>query len=430
MSSRVLVAASVLLAGAVGGCGTSGVALEGVRTSAHHPPRPVADGTRTDRGGGWSPESLLARSAPTAAGASEPTPARAWGAPGGPGGDAGLDDGLGWYAGVLRERVSRSAPPEDAPGSVNISRVTTTFEGSDFDPVVSRDGSFLVFASTQHRATADLYLKRPGSSTLTQLTTDPGHDMMPSISPDGRWVAFTSNRSGSWDIYVMGIDGGRALQVTSDPSPELHPSWSPDGNSLVFCRLGAVSGRWELWVVDLRRPTVAHCIGEGLFPEWCPTPGTGAGGADRIVYQRSRERGQRSFGVWTIDYADGQASNPMLVASSPERAFINPTWSPDGRWIAFAGVPARDVGSAGGSRPARAGLYLASVEGGGLVPLTSGRGVDLMPTWAPDGTLYFISDRAGHDNVWMMPTAPAIATASGRVPGSGPVFTRTPTDEP
>jgi len=333
------------------------------------------------------------------------------------------DDGLGWYSGTFDESLAGSTPPEDAAGSANISQVTDTFEGADFDPVVSRDGSFIVFASTQHRATSDLYLKRLGSSVLTQITSDPGHDMMPSISPDGRWIAFTSNRSGNWDIYVMPIDGGKALQLTTDGAPDLHPSWSPDGNGLVFCRFGEAGRRWELWVLDMRTPTLSFFIGEGLFPEWSPVAGTGASGMDRILYQRSRERGSRSFGVWTIDYGNGEATNPMLIASSPTQAYINPTWSPDARWVAFAGVPNdADWADRGAPRPSNADLFLASVEGGNRVPLTSGRGVDLMPTFAPDGTLFFISDRSGHDNLWMMTTHGAIQTATGRVPMGAPVF--------
>lgn len=335
------------------------------------------------------------------------------------------DDGLGWYSGTFEESLASATPPPNPQGTANISQVTTTFDGADFDPVISRDGSFMVFASTQHRPTADIYLKRTGSSVLTQITSDPAHDMMPSISPDGQWIAFTSNRSGNWDIYVMPITGGKALQLTTDAAADLHPSFSPDGQSLVFCRFGQASRRWELWVLDMRTPTLAFFIGEGLFPEWCPIAGTGQGGTDRIVYQRARERGSRAFGVWTIDYGHGEATNPMLIAAAPNHAYINPTWSPDAKWIAFASVPSdADWAERGAPRPSNADLVLASVEGGNRVPLTSGRGVDLMPTFAPDGSLLFISDRTGHDNVWMMTTREAIHTATGRVPMGTPVYTQ------
>ncbi|MBC7771342.1 MAG: PD40 domain-containing protein, partial [Pyrinomonadaceae bacterium] len=127
----------------------------------------------------------------------------------------------------------------------SLAQVTFASQGSDFDPAVSRDGQFIVYASTQHRPTADIYMKSVNGRTITQLTADPGQDVMPTVSPDGKRVAFASNRSGSWDVYVMTSSGGQAVQVTSDPAHELHPSWSPDGTQLVFSRMGPTSGRWE-----------------------------------------------------------------------------------------------------------------------------------------------------------------------------------------
>jgi Tol biopolymer transport system component len=441
MTTSARLAAIIAITGLAAGCSTwqREPVASGRPAAAHPHPAPSTSGAAHSWQGQHQAEHAGANAfpnntAPTTDGFPDsPAPAAApTTRPGALGsttsGQGTSDDGLGWYSGTFDESLATSLPPDDFGGSANISQVTDTFEGADFDPVISRDGSFMVFASTQHRATSDIYIKRMGSTVLTQVTSDPAHDMMPSISPDGQWIAFTSNRSGNWDIFVMPIDGGKALQLTTDAAPDLHPSWSPDGNSLVFCRFGQAARRWELWVLDMRTPTLSFFIGEGLFPEWCPVAGTGANGTDRILYQRSRERGSRSFGVWTIDYGHGEASNPMLLASSPERAFVNPTWSPDGSWVAFAGVPNdADWAERGAPRPSNADLYLASVEGGNRVPLTSGRGVDLMPTFAPDGTLFFISDRSGHDNVWMMTTHGAIQTATGRVPAGAPVFTEAPT---
>jgi hypothetical protein len=169
-------------------------------------------------------------------------------------------------------RVVRVPEPVDEtieaiPATANVARVTFAEEGADFDPCVSPDGSRLVFASTQHRATADIYIKRTDSRVVTQLTNDPAEDAMPKVSPDGERIAFASNRAGSWDIYVMPIGGGKAVQISSDLADEIHPSWSPDGSQLVFGRLGEATGRWEMWIVSLQNPSVAHFIGFGLFPE-------------------------------------------------------------------------------------------------------------------------------------------------------------------
>lgn len=307
-------------------------------------------------------------------------------------------------------------PEQSAPGS--LLRVTVGSVGADFDPHISADGTVLAFASTQHRATADIYSKRVGSNVVTQLTSDPGEDVMPAISPDGTRIAFASDRTGSWDIWVMPAAGGKAVQITSDPAHELHPSWSPDGTHLVFCRLGESSGRWELWVLEVQQPQVAHFIGHGLFPEWCPTGGTGLDGADRILFQRSRERGDRGFAVWMIDYAEGQSGSPTQIAASEKAAFVNPTWSPDGRHVVFASiehVTERPEASGGSGEwgAARADLWMVAVDGTGLVNLTSGGARDLMPTWSKDHRIYFASARGSSENIWSTDARPALHAAAG-----------------
>lgn len=321
-------------------------------------------------------------------------------------------------------RRSRGRSSEIAPESPNVAQVTFAHDGAVFDPVVSPDGSFIVFSSTQHRPTADIYLKRTDSRVVTQLTSDPAHDAMPAISPDGSRIAFTSNRAGSWDIFVMPIAGGRPLQITADPAPEVHPSWSPDGSKIVFSRQGATSGRWEMWVVDAYNSATSQFIGYGQFPEWCPVAGTGLGGGDRILFQRASERGSRAYSVWTVDYQDGQASRPTEIASSPTAALINPTWSPDGRRIIYASVPNDGHWQARSThRPEQSDLWMIDIEGTNLVRLTDGHALDLMPAWAGPTTVYFASDRGGVDNLWTLDVADAIAVAQGSPTGQDAVTT-------
>jgi TolB protein len=306
-------------------------------------------------------------------------------------------------------------------GGGNLSRVSFALEGADFDPSVSPDGQQIVFASTQHSHNANIYIKNVQSRVVTQLTQGPHHDVMPRISPDGSRIAFASNRSGNWDVFVMPITGGQAVQVTTDSAHELHPTWSPDGRHLVFCRLGQVSGRWEIWVTDVLNTGVAHFLGHGLFPEWCPTPGTGRDGADQILFQRSRDRGDRAFSIWVIDYhRNGTAGTPTEIVSSPVAACINPSWSPDGQWVGFATVPnPAQWDQMTQFRPAAADLWMIGANGTGLVRLTSDEGVNLMPTWGRDDRIYFISDRGGVDNIWSMNVRGAILAATGKSPETG-----------
>jgi dipeptidyl aminopeptidase/acylaminoacyl peptidase len=326
---------------------------------------------------------------------------------------------------ALDESAAEAGP--DLPTTTNISRVTFAEEGADFDPCVSKDGTHVVFASTQHRKNSDIYIKRTDSRVVTQLTNDPADNAMPSISPDGTKVAFASNRSGNWDIYVMPITGGKAVQITSDASDEIHPSWSPDGKQLVFCRMGT-TGRWEMWTTDVQNPSVENFIGYGLFPQWCPVAATGEGGSDRILFQLGKERGRRAFGLWTVDVGPAGASNSTEIASSGPTALINPTWSPDGKWIVYAEVPvspATQASAAANSESRKSPwsrLWMVGVEGEGKVRLTSGPGVALSPTWSGN-RLFFVCDRTGAENIWSLDVSSALAAAQATV--GGPAVAKT-----
>lgn len=302
----------------------------------------------------------------------------------------------------------------DAPfdGSENLSQISFTAVGSDFDPNVTPDGQFIVFASTQHRPTADIYIKSVRGRTVTQLTSDPSNDVMPSTSPDGSRIAFASDRSGSWDIYVMNRDGGPAVQVTSEPSHEMHPTWSPDGQFLAYSRLGPTSGQWELWVTEADNPAVRKFLGYGVFPEWSPVD-------SHILYQRPRERGDRLFSVWTIDFRDGEGVNPTEIISSPLAAVVNPSWSPDGRFIVFATIRNNDPSQQGSSRPNQSDLWIVSADGSSRANLTGGRFVNLMPAWSPNNRIFFVSDRSGVDNIWSLRPERAITAAMGPRPNRG-----------
>ena len=318
--------------------------------------------------------------------------------------------------------IAESLPTEldtygETPDTANYSQITSTHEGSDFDPTLTPDGRTIIFASTQHRRTADLYSRDVNSQVITQLTSSPFNDVMPAISPDGQRIAFSSDRNGNWDLFVMPTGGGNAVQVTHEPAQELHASWSPDGQRLAFSRLGEVSGRWELWVIDLQNTAVAHFLGFGLFPEWCPTPGTGRNGGDQMVFQRSRERGERAFSIWTIDYANGRAENPSQLAVSTFSALINPTWSPDGKQVVYASVPnPSEWASFVDAEPEAAAIHMVNADGSGLVTLTGGNSVDLMPFWGRDGNIYYVSNRNGSENIWSMSASEAIYAATGILP--------------
>jgi len=278
---------------------------------------------------------------------------------------------------------------------VNIAQITDAAEGACFDPTINRTGEFLVFASTMHRPTADLYLKSVDGRTITQLTADPADDVMPAITPDSQRVAFASNRSGNWDIYTMSLAGGQVTQVTTDPDAELHPTWSPDGRYLAYCKHGAQSQRWEIWIVDVNNLAAPRFVEYGLFPKWSPDPAR-----SKLLFQRPRQRGSRYHSIWTVDIIGNEAVHPTEIVSAANAAVINPTWSPDGSRIAFVTViePEERVSES----IEQSDVWVVNLDGTGRTNLTNGQHANFQPVWGPDGKVFFVSNRSGADNIWMV----------------------------
>jgi TolB protein len=290
-------------------------------------------------------------------------------------------------------------------GGGNLAQVSFATEGGDYAPDVDRTGKFMVFASTQHRPTFDVYRKSVDGRTVTQLTTDPSDDLMPAISPDGSMVAFASNRNGNWDIFVMPFTGGAPTQLTSDSDEEVQPTWAPDGKRLAFSRKNGRTGTWEIWIVDSTAPGVRTFVCEGFLPRWSP-----AAEKDSILFQRARQRGSRLYGVWTIDIVRGEGMNPTEVVSSKNAAVLQPNWSPDGTRIVFTTVvnPSPDS-----EWPEQSDIWVVNADGTGRVGLTNSRFRNMQPSWGGDGRVYFVSNRNGVENIWSIATDGTTKAAEG-----------------
>jgi TolB protein len=291
--------------------------------------------------------------------------------------------------------------------AVGLKQHTFSVDGSDFDPDLDAKSGRVVFASTRHHLEPDLYMKSADGVAVTQLTADPAADIQPAFSPDGQRVAFTSNRSGNWDLWVIDLQVGRPVQITDTLSDEIHPTWSPDGKRLVYSRLAPYGGQWELWVSDAKSGGRDFFVGFGLFPEWSPN-------SDTILYQRARERGSHRFSIWTLELINGEPQFPVEVAAgTPDQAFIQPTWSVDGSLIVFTSVPvprALTPGPAGEPMPAEvlaqaaqpSDIWLMAASGEGRVCLTDGYASNFGPCLGRGGRVFFTSDRGGTETIWSM----------------------------
>lgn len=303
-------------------------------------------------------------------------------------------DGLNLFG----DRPDYEPVPFENRVTTNITRHTNTVVGLDFDPDVHDRLGELVFASTRNSEHPDIYVKNVNGATLTQITNDPADDIQPRFSPDGTQVVFASNRGGTWDVWLTDRDGMRITQLTDDETDEVAPCFSPDGSQIAYTRWSPNSRQWEIWTLSLDQPGVRRFLAYGMFPCWSPD-------GQRIAFQRARQRGSHLFSVWTITLVDGEARRPTEVAHVTAAACIAPRWSPDGKMIVYCVVPGEQTTTDSFSgTPTEADLWVVDADTGVRMRLTDGQSPAFNPVWTADARVFFVSPRAGTENIWSLTT--------------------------
>ena len=123
--------------------------------------------------------------------------------------------------------------------------------GATYDGQVGRI-AFGAFVATD-RTQGDIWSVRPDGQALRQLTDAPGLDIcpghLPAYSADGKHIAFCSNRTGAYEIWVMDANGKDERQVTQLGARSLFPDFSPDGSQIAFAGPAVAGGVTDLWTV-------------------------------------------------------------------------------------------------------------------------------------------------------------------------------------
>ena len=221
-------------------------------------------------------------------------------------------------------------------------------------------------------------------ANFTQLTTAPGQEIYPSLSPDGKLLIYASDEAGNWDIYLQRVSGATPINLTRDSAAnDTQPAFSPDGEQIVF-RSDREGG--GIFVMGATGENVRRLVDRGHNPAWSPD-------GQEIAF---------SISTFTRPSERGTYPSPLLVArvATGEIRQLTPTdtsqpnWSPHGYRIAYWGI------QRGGQRD----IWTVGARGGEPVAVTNDPGLDWNPTWSPDGRyLYFASDRGGSMNLWRAP---------------------------
>lgn len=243
---------------------------------------------------------------------------------------------------------------------------------------VSPDGKEIVFDLL-----GDLYTVPMGGGEAKALSTGMAWDMQPRYSPNGRWIAFTSDRGGGDNIWIMDRDGGNPRQVTKESFRLLNqPAWSPDSDYIVarkhFTSTRSL-GAGEMWLYHrsggdglqlTKRRTEQKDSGEPAFsPDGRyvyfsddTTPGE--------VFEYSKDPNTQIYAIQRLDRETGE-TEPFVTGPGGS---IRPTPSPDGKSLAFVRrVRAKTV------------LYVLDLDSGRETPLFDGLDRDMQETWAVHG---------------------------------------------
>jgi tricorn protease len=241
-------------------------------------------------------------------------------------------EGGGSVAGAAATAVPVLAAPADNPIRFMM------------DPNVSGD---LIAFSYQ----GDIWLVHRDGTPMRRLTNHLARNAAPRFSPDGRWVAFSSDRFGNYDVFVVPVDGGEPTQLTFHTTGDMVRGWTPDG---------------------------------------------------RIMFASSRSVHPFLSPLYTVS-PEGGLPLPMDMDQAANAAV-----SPDGRYVVYNrdGLSTSRKGQTGNRT---ADLYIMDRETGSITRLTDTdpesfreHTHNALPMWGADGMIYFVSERDGTFNLWKM----------------------------
>ncbi len=235
----------------------------------------------------------------------------------------------------------------------------------------------------------------------------------PSLSPDGKWVAFpAADASGKWDIYYMHVNGGEPRKITSDATTFIQQGAdiSPDGSQIVYDRTNDNNSSHDVFAISSLGGTSRKLATGATAARWRPD-------GERVGFIRTRSsRTQSESGL--IEFLTVKADGSDLRREYADSLFVtagsyrfNFCWSPDGKSIAW-------IRSLNASSQV---LILRELNTGKERQLTQGNeNLDAM-VWTADDRIIFSSNRGGNTNLWAIPAkgGEAVQVTKGGGPDIG-----------
>ncbi|HKV38882.1 MAG TPA: DPP IV N-terminal domain-containing protein, partial [Blastocatellia bacterium] len=195
----------------------------------------------------------------------------------------------------------------------------------------------------------DIWTADENGQNLRRITANKARDQYPRFSPDGKWIAFSSDRAGNLDVYVIPAQGGTAKQLTFHSSDDSVLGWTPDSKGVLFSSARGDDFMPNLYVVAI----------DGGMPRKAGT----------------------DMGVWGCYSPDGKKLAVNRKAQVYWRKYYRGAYQSD--------------------------VTVVDLAAGKFTDLTDFNGEDSWPMWSQDEHIYFVSDREGNGltNIWRVPEA-------------------------
>jgi eukaryotic-like serine/threonine-protein kinase len=283
----------------------------------------------------------------------------------------------------------------------------TRWAENAFNPAFAHDGAAVAVDSSK-AGPRRIWLLDPRGRNPVQASSDVSEavaHLRPRFSPDGRAIVFQNLERTRFTVKAIDLASRRTVAVTDSPWSDLYPAWSASGRFVYFSSFR--SGGLNIW----RIPVTPR--GEPFGPAQQITNGAGqdveiamAPGGGRLAFTLLRQNAS----LWTLPVTpdSGRPTGPPSRLIATSRDDSRGAFSPDGTKIAFNSVRSGDMS-----------IWLHDRAAGRTRALTSGPGGDYQPFWSPDGSrLAFFSSRKGSPGIWTVEASggePVCLSASGGV---------------